>query len=127
MNNRTTGIIVTVIAVLLFGCPGLICLCSGVTAAIFGLSGDPYYYAGLDANPGSVLISGLSIICLSVILIAIPVLVGFFTLRRKPNSDDDEVITIDAEAYEPSEPDTPEVPTDQEEPDEPEEDIPPAI
>lgn len=124
MNNRTTGIIVTIVAVLLFGCPGLICLCSGSTAAIMGLSGDPDYYFGVDTAPSSILNGGLFFICLSVLLIAIPIIVGFLTIRRKTQTDGDEVVMIDAKAYEPSEPESPD---GQEKPDEPEEDIPPAI
>jgi hypothetical protein len=102
MNNRTTGIVVTVIAVLLFGCPGLICLCSGAIAAIMGLSGDPNYYFGVDTEPTSTLIGGLFFICLSVVLIVIPIIVGFLTVRRKTQLDGDEVVMIDSIAYEPS-------------------------
>lgn len=124
MNNRTIGIVVTIIAVMLFGCPGLICLCSGATVALFGLSGDPNYYFGIDTEPTSALISGLLIICLSVVLIAIPVIVGFLMVRRGTQTDGDEVVMIDAEVYEPHIPETSET---AEEPEEPEEEIPPAI
>jgi hypothetical protein len=121
MNNRTTGIILTVLAGLLFGCPGLACLCSGLITAIAGLSSDPYYYFGIDTEPGAALVVGLSLICLSVILIAIPIIVGVITIRGKAQTAGDEVITIDSQAFEPDES---ELPTDQEKP---EEDIPPAI
>jgi hypothetical protein len=124
MKNRTTGIIVTVMAVLLFGCPGLISLCLGITAAIVGLSGDPDYYFGIDTEPTSTLIGGLIFICLSVVLIAIPVIIGFLSVRRRTQPDKDEVVIIDSEAYEPS---GPELPADQEESEELEEDLPPAI
>jgi hypothetical protein len=124
MNNRTTGIIVTVIAVLLFGCPGLICLCSGFSSTIVGLSGDPYYYLGIDTEPSYALIVGLSIICLSVILIAIPIVVGVFTIRGRQPSEADDAITIDAQAYDPVES---EAQAAQDEPEEPEDEIPPAI
>lgn len=123
MNNRTIGTILTVLAVLIFGCPGLFCLCSGLVGAMVGLSGDPNYYLGIDTEPRISLIVGLSTICLSVILIAIPIIVGIFTIRGKPQSDEDEVITIDAQVYEPSEHEL----ADQEVSEEPEEDIPPAI
>lgn len=119
MNNRTTGIILTILAVLLFGCPGLFCLCSGLVGAMVGLSGDPYYYLGVDTEPDTALVAGLSIICLSVILIAIPIIVGVFTIRGKP--DKEEVLTIDSRIYEPGESKL------LAELEEPEEDIPPAI
>ena len=125
MNNRTTGIVITVIAVLLFGCPGLICLCSGAIAALMGLSGDPNYYFGVDTEPTSTLIGGLFFICLSVILIAIPVIVGFLIVRRETQPDGDEVVLIDAKAYEPNKTKASE--TAEEEPEEPEGEIPPAI
>lgn len=121
MNNRTTGIVITVIAVLLFGCPGLICLCSGAIAALMGLSGDPNYYFGVDTEPTSTLIGGLFFICLSVILIAIPVIVGFLTVKRETQPDGDKVVMIDAKAYEPSDSDA------SENAEEPGEEIPPAI
>jgi len=124
MNNRPTGIIIIAIAVLLFGCPGLICLCSGVSAALMGLSGDPYYYFGVDTEPTITLIGGLFFICISVALVAIPVIVGFLTVRRKTQSDGDEVVLIDAEAYEPSETETSE---QIEEPEVLDDEIPPAI
>ena len=124
MNNRTTAIIVTVVAALLFGCPGLLCLCSGITAAIIGLSGDPNFYFGVDTEPSRTLNSGLIFICLSVVLIAIPVVVGFLSIRRKTQPDGDEVVVIDAEAHEPSESESP---VAQETPKEIEDDIPPAI
>jgi hypothetical protein len=89
-----------------------------------GLSGDPYYYLGIDTEPRISLVVGLSMICLSVILIAIPIIVGIFTIRGKPQPDEDEVILIDSQVYEPSEH---KLPADQEESEESEEDIPPAI
>jgi hypothetical protein len=124
MNNRTIGIIVTVVAALLFGCPGLISLCLGITAAIVGLSGDPDYYFGIDTEPNSTLLGGLIFICLSVVLIAIPVVIGFLLVRRKTQPESDEVLVIDAEAREPSESESPAA---QEKPEELEDDIPPAI
>ena len=124
MYNRTTGIVITVIAVLLFGCPGLICLCSGAAFALVGLSGDPNYYIGIDTEPTSTLIGGLFFICLSVVLISIPVIVGFLTVRRKTQPDGDEVVMIDSIAYEPSNTKASEP---AEETEEPGEDIPPAI
>lgn len=124
MNSRITGTILTVLAALIFGCPGLLCLCSGLVGAMVGISGDPYYYLGIDTEPRISLVVGLSMICLSVILIVIPIIVGIFTIRGKPQPDEDEVITIDSQVYEPREN---ELPADQEESEEPEEDIPPAI
>jgi hypothetical protein len=124
MNNRTIGTILTVLAVLIFGCPGFIFLCSGLVSALVGLSGDPEYYLGIDTEPRISLVVGLSMICLSVILIGIPIILGLFTIRGKSQPDEDEVTTIDSQVYEPRKNVSP---TDQIESEETKEDIPPAI
>lgn len=81
MNNKNTGIIATVAAALLCGCPGLfLCLFGAVSAAgagTFDLNGQ-----GGGIPP----MVGVALVCLSLILILIPVGVGFFTLRKKPES-----------------------------------------
>jgi len=66
---------------MLCGCPGLFSLCLGLTAALVGLTGDPKYYLGLDTDYRNALVSGLFMICLSIILIAIPFVVGLFLFR----------------------------------------------
>lgn len=124
VNNRNIGIVVTVIAVLLFGCPGLVCLCSGAIAALVSLSGAPNSYFGVGSQPTIPLIGGLLFICLSVVLISIPFIVGFILIQRIPQPGDDEVVLIDAEAYEPG---STEVSETSEEPEELEDEIPPAI
>ncbi|GAB4464625.1 MAG: hypothetical protein Kow0070_26550 [Anaerolineales bacterium] len=73
--NRNTGIIATIAAVVLCGCPGLfLCLFGAITATGNGTFNDQ----SLSPTVGVVLV------CLSLILILIPVGVGFFTLRKKP-------------------------------------------
>ena len=75
MDKRTQGILFTVAAVLFCGCPGLfICLFGAITATGNGTFNDAY----LEPSVGFVLM------CLSLIFIAIPIVVGFFTLRKKP-------------------------------------------
>ncbi len=77
MNNKNTGIIATVAAVLLCGCPGLfLCLFGGITATGNGTFNN----ASLSPSVG------FALVCLSLILILIPVVVGFFTLRKKPEA-----------------------------------------
>jgi integral membrane sensor domain MASE1 len=78
MNNRNTGIIATIAAVVLCGCPGLFaCLFGALTAAGQGTFND----APLDPTVGFVLV------CLSLILLLIPAAVWFFTLRKKPGTE----------------------------------------
>ncbi|MBV6465120.1 MAG: hypothetical protein PGMFKBFP_00388 [Anaerolineales bacterium] len=75
--NRNTGIIATVAAVLLCGCPGIfICLFGALTAAGQGTFNDQ----SLSPTVGFVLL------CLSLVFIAIPVVVGVVTLRKKPEA-----------------------------------------
>lgn len=81
--NRNTSIILTVVTALLCGCPGLfICIFGVITAA--GLM--PYTATLNGVTDQGVLPSsyGLVMLCLSLILIAIPVVVGIVTLRKKP-------------------------------------------
>jgi hypothetical protein len=84
MENRTAAIIATVAAVLLCGCPGLfICVFGAVTA-----SGNmPYNTTDFSGNSTSGIMPtswGIAMLCVALIFILIPILVGFFTLRKKP-------------------------------------------
>jgi hypothetical protein len=78
MNNKNTGIIATIAAVVLCGCPGLfLCLFGALTAAGQGTFND----ASLSPTVG------YALVCLALILILIPVAVGFFMLRKKPTTE----------------------------------------
>jgi hypothetical protein len=83
MTNRNTGIIATVAAVVLCGCPGLfLCIFGAVTA-----TGNMPYSTQINgvSNTGMLPSSyGFVLLCLSLLLILIPAAVGFFTLRKKP-------------------------------------------
>ncbi len=80
MNNKNTGIIATVAAVLLCGCPGLfMCLFGALTASGNGTFNDASLAPGV----------GVALICVALIFILIPVGVGFFTLRKKPEAAND--------------------------------------
>jgi hypothetical protein len=73
--NKNTGIIATLVAAVLCGCPGLfLCLFGAITATGNGTFNDQT----LSPSVGFVLV------CLSLVFILIPVGVGFFTLRKKP-------------------------------------------
>ena len=79
--NRNTGMIVTGITALLCGC------CSIVTC-IMGLGGitgnGTYTLGGVDQPMPPA--AGYALLCLAGITIVIPVVVGFFTLRKKPEA-----------------------------------------
>jgi len=83
MTNRNTGIIATIAAVVLCGCPGLfLCIFGAVTAT----GNMPYSTQVNGVSNSGVLPSsyGYVMLCLSLLLILIPAAVGFFTLRKKP-------------------------------------------
>ncbi len=81
MDNKTKGIIATVAAVLLCGCPGLF-LCIFGAATAFG--GGTYSLGSGSGNIPPTM--GYVFLCLSIILVIIPIVVGFFTLRPKAAS-----------------------------------------
>lgn len=91
MDRRTTGIVATVATALLCGCPGLVFLCFGAVAA--GAS----YVPGADIDiygrndPRAALFTGLGALCLGVLFVAIPVLVGIFTLRERPVTEPEPI------------------------------------
>jgi hypothetical protein len=85
MDKRTTGIVATVAATLLCGLPGLcLCLFGALTAA----GAMPYEYTlGSDSGTGTFpTVYGIVLLCVALILILIPVAVGYFTLRNKPET-----------------------------------------
>jgi hypothetical protein len=85
MNNKNTGMIATIAAVVLCGCPGLfLCIFGAVTA-----TGNMPYTTELNGVSSSGTMpagAGIAMLCFSLILILIPVAVGFFTLRKKPEA-----------------------------------------
>jgi len=77
MDTKTKGIVATIAAVVLCGCPGLfMCLFGALTAGGVGSFNN-------QSLPSSV---GFVLICLSLIFIVIPIAVGFFMLRKKPEA-----------------------------------------
>jgi hypothetical protein len=83
MEKRTVGIVATVITVLLCGCPGLVSLCWGLIAASVSFMPNANIDIGGSHDPTTALASGLGACCGGIIFIAIPIAVGFFTLRKK--------------------------------------------
>lgn len=90
MDNKTAGIVATVATVLLCGCPGIfVCLFGALSAAGLGTwTGE----LGLSEYGGRVPTgTGVGLLCLGLLFIAIPVVVGFLTLRKKPQPPVDSV------------------------------------
>jgi uncharacterized membrane protein len=86
MDKRTTGIIATVVTVLFCGCPGLgVCLWGGLTAAGLGTFETTF---GTDTTTGQTPTwVGIVGLCAGLLLVLIPVAVGYFTLRNKPEGE----------------------------------------
>jgi len=85
MDKRTTGIIATIAAVVLCGCPGLF-MC--IFGAVIATGNMPFNTEVNGISNSGTLPStfGFVMLCLSLIFILIPVAVGFFTLRKKPET-----------------------------------------
>jgi len=86
MDKKTGGIIATVATALLCGCPGLFGICWGLIAAVVSQVPDANIDIGGSSDPKTALMSGLGALCLGVIFVAIPIVVGFVTLRKKPEA-----------------------------------------
>lgn len=83
MNNKNTGMIATIASVVLCGCPGiLMCLFGAISTSASFMPGAEIDIMG-SSDPASATTMGVVTLCVSVIFIAIPVAVWFFT-RKKP-------------------------------------------
>jgi hypothetical protein len=79
--NRNTGMIITIVTALL-------CSCCALFACIMGfgaITGNGTITVGDTVQPMPPTF-GYVFLCLSVIFIIVPVIVGFVTLRRKPEA-----------------------------------------
>ena len=88
MDKKTGGIIATIVAVFICGFPGI---CLGLFGAIAATGQMPYTsnfpYTSDFSNPYSETVPsyiGFVSLCLALIFIAIPIIVGVLTLRNKP-------------------------------------------
>lgn len=87
MDQKNTGIIATIAAVLLCGCPGLLSLCMGFMFAVISrIPGADIDVFG-SGDPQRALTFGISGICVGVLFVAVPVAVGYFMLRKKPDAE----------------------------------------
>ena len=86
MQNRTIGIIATVVTALACGCASLFSCIWGFLIA----RGTPIDVTSNGTTTPQTFppVIGFTLLCVSVVLILIPVAVGFFTLRKKPVSAD---------------------------------------
>jgi hypothetical protein len=78
--------IATIAAVVLCGCPGLFMCFFGATSVFASMMPGAEIDVWGSSDPASATTMGFVFLCLSIILIMIPVAVGFFTLRKKPEA-----------------------------------------
>jgi hypothetical protein len=82
MDKKNVGMIATISTALLCGCPGLFSLCMGAMFAIVGtIPGSDIDMMG-SSDPSAAIGTGIAMLCVGVIFIAIPIVVGFATLRK---------------------------------------------
>ncbi|MBM3152247.1 MAG: hypothetical protein FJZ96_08640 [Chloroflexi bacterium] len=93
MKNRTTAIILTVVSVLLCGCPGIGLCIFGALA----VSGTPFTTTinGYSTTQPLPIAYGIGGLCAAVIMVAIPIVVGVVTLRKKKETVEAGVATPD--------------------------------
>ena len=85
MKNKNTGMIATIAAVVLCGCPGLfMCIFGAFTAT--GKMPFTTELNGVSSSGTMPAGAGIAMLCFSLILILIPIAVGFFTMRKKPEA-----------------------------------------
>ncbi len=82
MNNRNTGMIATVATAVLCGCCALFACIMGVGT----ITGDGSFTLNGMSQPMPPTY-GYVFLCLSFLMILVPVIVGFVTLRKKPAED----------------------------------------
>ncbi|MCK6540278.1 MAG: hypothetical protein L6Q26_09485 [Anaerolineales bacterium] len=92
MQNRTIGIVATAVTALLCGCASIFSCVWGFLIA----TGQP-----IDVTTNDIVTQqtvspsvGYVLLCLTVLMLLVPVAVGFFTLRKKPEAVESTVEEI---------------------------------
>ena len=94
MDKKTTGLIATIATALLCGCPGLFGLCIGGTSVIASFIPGANIDVFGSNDPAAATTMGFVFLCLSVIFIAIPIVVGVVTLR-KPKEGSPAIVNVE--------------------------------
>ena len=82
MEKKTIGLIATIGTFFLCACPSIF-LCVWGVIGVSGTSIDQTFNGQTTSEPMPMAL-GIVLLCLSLIGLAIPAVVGFFTLRKKP-------------------------------------------
>jgi hypothetical protein len=95
MSNRNTPLIATLVAVVLCGLPGLFGLCFGATTLLAGFTPGAEIDIFGSTDQASATTLGALVLCLSLILMAMPLVVWLVTRRRRsglPPAANDEPV-----------------------------------
>ncbi len=84
MDKRTVGIIATIVTGLLCGCPGLFGIFMGALFALVSFIPGANIDIGGSNDPARAMGTGVAALCLGIVFVAIPIIVGLLTLRKKP-------------------------------------------
>lgn len=79
MRDRTLGVIFTVIIVLLFGIPGLACMCLGLSSFMI----YPIIKSQTTLSPAWTSTAGAFGLCIGFFLVLITVVISYLLLHRK--------------------------------------------
>jgi hypothetical protein len=90
MHNRTLGIVATTVTALLCGCASIFSCIWGFLIA----SGQPIDLtsSGITTQQTLSPTIGYVLLCLTVLMLLVPVAVGFFTLRKRPDAAGNAVV-----------------------------------
>ncbi len=80
MKDRTLAVIITVLVVILCGCPGLLFLCNGLLALVEIISNYQVQIIGYGYNAPYWLAASA---CVGIVAILVTVLVSYFVLRQR--------------------------------------------
>ncbi len=86
-KKKTGAIIGTVVAAVLCGCPGLAALCWGALSAIISFIPNADINIGGSQDPNTAFFVGIGTLCGGLIFIAIPIVIGVLTLRKKKSAE----------------------------------------
>jgi hypothetical protein len=84
MDKKQVGIIATVVTALCCGCPGLFSMCFGAVGALASFVPGAKIDMFGSKDPKAALLYGVLSLCGGIIFLAIPIVVGVVTLRKKP-------------------------------------------
>jgi len=83
MDKRTTGIIATLVTVVICGGPGFFSLCMGAMFALISFIPNAKIDIFGSHDPSAALTFGVVTLIIGIVFLAIPAILAFVTLRRK--------------------------------------------